>query len=134
MTNTSSRWWGIMAALFVICSFAKISQAETTDEMLSNCRGVATAKVSGNRVMIPATRESAVCWGAFATLQQITHITLEGEAKPIFLVCPPKDAKRHQQIAIFVRYAENHTERFHEDFVSVALDALRDAFPCPNNP
>jgi len=33
-------------------------------------------------------------------------------------------------IAVFVRFAEDHPERRHGDFVDVALASLKDAFPC----
>jgi len=47
--------------------------------------------------------------------------------------CVPRDSTRTQLIAIFVRFAQKHPERYQEDFVFVTLSALKSAFPCNVN-
>ncbi len=54
-------------------------------------------------------------------------------ARPFpYRVCSKdKDVTVTQMIAIFVDYTKRHPERYSEDFIDVALDAMRSAFPCP---
>lgn len=106
--------------------------AETTEVLLSDCRPVTQAKVTASgEVVMNADFESGFCWGAFATIDQML-MTINSKTKnPIFNVCLPKNHTRYQMIAIFVRYAEKHPDRYNEDSPWVAFDAAKEAFPCP---
>jgi Rap1a immunity proteins len=107
-----------------------LSKAETVEEMLSACRQTAEARVAEGKVFVEDTRESGLCWGAFAVIQRLINLVYVGDENPILGVCAPAESKRTQLIAIFVLYAKNHPERYAEDFTDVALVALREAFPC----
>lgn len=106
------------------------SQAQSTQEMLSFCRAVSASKTTSEGVALPRDFESGVCWGAFAAIQAVIVRARPGE-QPFLLVCAPPKSTRLQLIAVFVRYSEDHPNRLHEDFMDVALDSLRQAFPCP---
>ena len=125
--------WEIMRWI-ALCSFLSLAGhlvlAETTEEMLSSCRQVAEAKVSGDAVMLTQDFESGVCWGAVASLQELSRWVAPQQKKPVLHVCAPKQSTRSQLILIFVEYAKHNPKLLHEDFVTVALAALRDAFPC----
>ncbi|WP_156438202.1 Rap1a/Tai family immunity protein [Bradyrhizobium valentinum] len=48
-------------------------------------------------------------------------------------ICPPSKGNKVSlgQIArVVVRYIDNHPARMHEDFKRLALEAIRDAWPC----
>jgi len=81
-------------------------------------------------VEMNADFESGFCWGAFATIDQMLMAIDAATRRPIFGVCLPKEHTRYQMIAIFVRYAEKHPERYNDDSPWVAFDAAREAFPC----
>ena len=121
----------ISIAVF-LCFGCLTLHAETTEKLLSDCRPVTQAKVmSDGSVMMNADFESGFCWGAFVIIDQML-MTVDGATnRPLFGVCIPKDHTRYQMIAIFVRYAEKHPERYNEDIPWVAVDAAREAFPCP---
>jgi hypothetical protein len=120
-----------LCSAFLLFVAAPLSKAETVEEMLSACRSIAEAKVSGGEVFYVPTHENGLCWGAFAVIQRLINLVYPVYSdNPIFGVCAPEHSKRTQLIAIFVLYAKNHPERYSEDFADVALIALREAFPC----
>lgn len=108
----------------------KSCKAETTEEMLSACRPITVAKVSGGTIDFEETFETGICWGAFAAIQRLSA-TVDHNEKPLLFSCPPEDSTQTQIITIFVRYAEKHPEKYHQDFVFSAIAALKEAFPCP---
>lgn len=123
-----------LAFLFVIGVFFAGSpklHAETREVLLSNCRATTHDKVGADgSVFMDPNFENGFCWGAFATIDQMLMLVDSKTQLPMFRVCIPKDHTRYQMIAIFVRYAEKHPERYNEDSPWVAFDAAREAFPC----
>lgn len=45
--------------------------------------------------------------------------------------CPPSAATKGQVAKVVVAYLDQHPARLHEQFVDLALEALRHAWPCP---
>jgi len=107
-----------------------VALAESAEEMLSACRKLADAPVSGDQVRLPSDFDSGLCWGAFASIQSAIKLQYTDDTAPILRVCAPPSSRRTQLLAIFAQYARNHPERLHEDFFKVAWFALRDAFSC----
>jgi len=100
--------------------------------MLSACKKLAddTRVLDDGKILMPTDFESGKCWGAFATYQSMISLTtLDGKTR-VLGVCAPANSTRTQIIAIFVEYARRNPRRLNEDFILVALDALRDAFLC----
>jgi hypothetical protein len=102
---------------------------ESAEEFLAGCRTIAEARVSGEQVVIPPTSDAAQCWGAFVVLQDNSRL-VDSSGGRIFGACVPQEAKRTELIAVFVRYVQQHPESRHDDFVIVALNALRKTYPC----
>jgi hypothetical protein len=101
--------------------------------MLSSCKVLAgdVRLLGDNKIWMPTDFESGKCWGAFATLQAAI-VRIVGESKtPVFGVCSPENSTRTQLISIFVEYAKKNPRFLNEDFFTVAIRALREAFPCP---
>ena len=102
--------------------------------MLSACRSISGAKVlekgpEGYRVSLPSGFESGKCWGAFLVIQKLARkgdISLNRR----YNVCAPADSHLVQLVAVFVNYAEQNPQRWHEDFFEVTLDSLQALFPC----
>jgi len=116
----------LMGLLFAAVPLAFSQSAE---EMVSNCKGIAEAKVSGDQVVVPSNLESGICWGAFASFDAAMHYVGENN-RPFFGVCEPSESTRSQMIKIFIAYAERHPDSYHKDFFLVALLAGRETFPC----
>ena len=120
-----------LCSAFLLFVAAPLSKAETVEEMLSACRPTAEARVAEGKVFVSDTRESGLCWGAFAVIQHLIGLVYPVyNDRPILGVCAPAESTRTQLIAVFVAYAKNHPERYSENFTDVALVALREAFPC----
>jgi len=115
-----------------------VVHAQSAEEMASNCKDFATARVSNDTVAVPSTNDSGICWGAFLSFQSAIgffgHEYLDGTysptLRPIFGVCAPKDSTTSQLIKVFISYTDRHPEQLHKDFFVVALFAGREAFPC----
>lgn len=116
--------------VLVVAPFCK---AETAEEMLSACRAMTELKISGDIVSMPRTFEAGLCWGAFAVIADDTR-WVGKSGQPTFRICAPENSTRTQIIAIFVEYAKRNPSKYSESFHDVALDALREAFPCRVQP
>lgn len=122
----------IFATLGAALLLANACLAQTAEEMVSSCKAISQAKVTGDEVEMPTDFDSGVCWGAFAMIQRMTRFTDHGQV--IFGICAPSDSTRTQLIQVFEQYAIRHPERYHEHFWDVALTSLREAFPCNSSP
>lgn len=123
----------ITFAVMCASAFLGISKAhaQKTEEMLSNCRPITQAKISGDSIALPRDFGSGQCWGAFSVVGfEMTTLNTQTN-KPLFFVCLPKDWTRPQLIAVFVKYAEDHPALYSEDFMFTVMKAEQDAFACP---
>ena len=112
-------------ALFV----PQVVSASAAQELLSGCRPIANADVSGESIRFQRTYQTGVCWGTFGTIQKvIVHADETGQ--PIYRVCAPPSSTLSQLVAIFVSYAEKNPQRLHEEGFDIALASLQLAFPC----
>src|SRR5437764_934354 len=120
-----------LAMLALVPLIASTALAESAEEMLSSCKKITNdAKISNDRVFMPADFQSGTCWGAFITLQAvIVRTTGEGNTR-VFGICSPADSTRTQLILVFVEYARRNPRLLNEEFFSIALQALQEAFPC----
>ena len=59
----------------------------------------------------------------------ITYVS-PGTSDPIFEACASGKATRSELVAVFVAYVEQHPQRRHDEFIKVALDAFKEAYPC----
>lgn len=66
--------------------------------------------------------------GPFAVIQEETRWTMA--SGPEFGVCNSPSTTRTQLIAVFVAYVDKNPQIRNHNFVEVAFDALREAFPC----
>jgi len=105
--------------------------ADTAQEMLSACKPIARANISGGKGKVtgPDTFNAGKCWGAFTVIQNAIE-RVDDSMLLIYNICPPADSTRTKLISMFVDYAEKNPQRLQEDFFDVFVDALRKAFPC----
>src|SRR5262249_17920343 len=106
------------------------AHAESTEEMVSACRGIAEEPTQGfaqgpqgnvRVIKRPQDYQSALCWGAFASIQNVVNLTWPDEKKPLLDVCVPPGITRTQLIKEFLRYANEHPEGTHEEFMPAVL-------------
>lgn len=115
---------------------AAAADAYTASEMRESCRQVVLADAGetfeGGRqtIMIPPTFDAGVCWGGFAAFQDLIMLVIEGEDHPVLWVCVPQPTTRKQLVEMFYIFATSHPERGSDGWSVVALEALREAFPC----
>jgi Rap1a immunity proteins len=122
--------WRFLAfpILLVLSLMPRSASAETAEEMLAGCRLIANAAVSGQNVALPNDSEAHICWGAFVVVQEQTRwVTSSGSQ---FGACNSPTTTRTQLIAVFVAFVDRNPKRRNDNFVDVAFDALREAFPC----
>jgi hypothetical protein len=119
----------LLGILLISCSSSAF--AETAQEMLSACRPIAKANLSGSKGKAtgPDTFNAGKCWGAFTVIQNAIE-RVDDRMLLIYNLCPPAESSKTQLIAMFVDYAEKNPQRLQEEFFDVFLDALRKAFPC----
>jgi hypothetical protein len=119
-------FWGI---LFI--SYSSSAFADTAQEMLSACKPIARANISGDKGKVtgPDTFTAGKCWGAFTVIQNAIE-RVDDSMLLIYNICPPAESTRTQLISMFVDYAEKNPQRLQEDFFDVFIEALRKAFPC----
>ena len=63
-----------MRAAFIIAStlvLARPAYAESAEVMLSACRPIAKAEITGDKVKLPQDFSTGMCWGAFGVLQEV---------------------------------------------------------------
>lgn len=120
----------LLAIYFCATPFAR---AQSAEEMVSDCKGVAEARIVENGVALPQNFRSGVCWGSFGTL--LTAITVVPKSfpkdPPLLGVCAPEEITQSQVVKIFMSYTTRHPEELNKDYFFVALAALREVFPCP---
>jgi len=119
----------VALAVIVIC-WGSVASAQTAEEMVSACGQVSGAKITNGTVMLPRDFDTGFCWGAFASFQQLGNLVILPATEPLLGFCAPKSSTRTQLIAIFMDYARRNPKRLNENFETVALGALRQAFPC----
>ena len=120
-----------LAALLLFCVPGAVF-AETAERMLSACKAVSEAKMlDGDRIAIPQNIDSGMCWGAFSVISSVMDVASDPPNSRLFFgVCLTKGVSRSQEVRIFVDYATRNPQRLNEDFLFVARDALKAAFPC----
>lgn len=112
-------------ALFV----PQLSSASSAQELLSGCRSIANADVSGEGIRFQRTYQTGVCWGTFGAIQKVI-VHIDETKRPIYGVCAPPSSTLSQLVAIFVSYAEKNPQRLHEEGFDIAVESLQVAFPC----
>lgn len=118
-----------MLAATIATAAAEVS-AETAQEMMGNCKPIAEARVEADTISYVQDHDSGMCWGAFGVIQDMLIWRAERGTGRLLRVCAPADGRRGQLIGVFVEYARRNPARWHEPFGRMAVDALREAFPC----
>jgi hypothetical protein len=115
----------LCAALALAIMTAPTSAQENTNSanfMLSYCKSFLAQDVS--RLDREKSFYVGLCVGS------ITAITFVGRS---LRFCFPEGATHGQMVRVVVAYIEGRPARMHEDFRDLAVEALREAWPCSRN-
>lgn len=112
----------------------------SAEEMVSDCKAIASAPVNGDEITLPQDFKTGVCWGAFLSFQQsiryVSNVNVDGSKSKFYRrllgVCAPENASPSQHIKVFLAYAARHPEELNKTFFQVVLKANKEAFPCGN--
>lgn len=116
-----------------VCVCAALACAETTEKLLAACKQIAATKTNERIAVMPQDFDSGLCWGSFSVLEQMLKPAEAAKSRPqqaTAAICAPENEPRARLIAAFAAFAKSHPERSQEDFLPVAQDALKAAFPC----
>lgn|SRR5665213_260850 len=90
---------------------------------------------SGN-FLLPRCRDGLIpsnntflAGACFGTIEAI--IKFERLFPPGVKACPPTGITRVQAVQAVIKYLDNHPADLDKEFAGLAMDALRDAWPCP---
>jgi hypothetical protein len=109
------------------------AHAETALQVYSWFKDIAEhskALEYGNWFM-KSTFDNGYCWGAFATIQELSGFMEHDTKRHILAICLPDGSGRMQIIKVFTRYVDEHPELSHQEFSIVALNSLVKAYRCP---
>lgn len=114
--------------IFTVAVLPLLSQS--TSEMLSSCKAVSEATIKEGSIQFTENFDTGTCWGAFGALHIVSGLYGTRRRPLLPMGCAPESSTRSQFIAIFVEYSRKNPQRLHENFAIVAIDALRESFPC----
>jgi hypothetical protein len=107
-------------------------------EMRHSCRGIEAATLHGDDVYMDTAKypNAFICWGAFSTLHQASLYFYEPN-RPTFLpdVCPMRDNHGQKAVVlvkVFTHYVDEHPQDAGKNFIEVAWESFKTAWPCPN--
>lgn len=125
--------WALAFFIFFV-SNSKVVQANTALDMQGSCEALIndTRVIGGGQIIIDRFSGGEKCFGAFLVIQRVSSLVHEEEGgyRSMFNVCPPEESTLMQLVRIHVNYVNDNPRRLHDDFFFVALDGIREAFPC----
>jgi hypothetical protein len=119
---------GIALALVLDVSALAQDDKFTAKYLLPYCRDAITNKaptVPSDAVM------QGMCVGMIDALDFLMS-QLPAEDKE-YRSCPPSDATLKQTVQVVMKYIDERPERMNESFKKLAIEAIREAWPCGTN-
>jgi hypothetical protein len=110
----------MLAALVTTNAAAADKTDHSANYFLPSCRDF----VNGNFVRNPLLQGQ--CIGMIEALAAFANNQPFESSRS----CPPEDATIGQLTRVIVRWIDEHPQRWHEDFLALALFALHEAWPC----
>src|ERR1700753_2318309 len=116
------RW--MIAALFILTA----GPAGELDDSAIQKRLSAAFILDGCKEKTSTLRyEQGLCWGQ---IEMIYLLGFADDLAPKVKFCPPDGVTIAQTKTVITKYIEDRPQRLHEPFVSLAIDAVRAAWPC----
>jgi len=115
------KWPTLWIALALLAPSDALAQSSSAAANLRGCRAVGGT----DRMTAEQALEAAYCGGALFALSQAASY-MERPAR----FCAPQGAHIDQVARVVVSFFESVPERQNENFVGLALEGLRSAWPC----
>ena len=119
---------GIALGLIATSALAQQDEKFTAKYLLPYCRDAMNNKaptMSSDAVM------PGMCVGMVDALDLImSELPVEDKE---YRSCPPSDATLKQTVQVVIRDIDARPERMNESFKKLAIEAIRDAWPCGTN-
>jgi hypothetical protein len=137
---------GITISLLLLCSSATVSSqdssAQTSREFPSTsgnaflriCPVVDKDRMTHEDVVNAVECVSYIEGFVSGVQQEVAFAHVVGKIKPPTLFCHTEVAENGQLVRVVLKYIRNHPEEAHKDTAFLAAEALREAFPCGNEP
>ncbi len=94
----------------------------SADYIMRGCRTAVLPITFSNTVESKEdASRTALCFGIINALSYVGHD---------FGACLPVDTTSRQAVSVVVQYIDGHPEKIHENFNSLAVEAMREAWPC----
>jgi hypothetical protein len=119
---------GIAMGLVVGTSALAQEDKSSANYMLPYCRAAANNQP-------PALTSDAIMQGMCVGIVDAIDFVLS-EFPPDekeFSSCPPTDVTLKQALEAVIKYIDARPERMHENFKTLAIEAIHDAWPCGTN-
>jgi Rap1a immunity proteins len=111
---------GVMAAALLI---ANAGAGDSANSMVPACRyWLVEIK---DELRPSEIWDRGTCWGVIMTLGHVGELL-----RPDRRWCSPNDVSYEQMIRVVLAYIERRPQRMHEDFLVLAIEAMRQAWPC----
>jgi hypothetical protein len=106
-----------IAILLALTIPASAQDTTTANQMVPGCKGLLDDRTTSGVSVYQQGR----CGGYVASL-------VDGGGEQDF--CSPKGVSIGEAVAVVIKYIEARPERMHEPFGNLALEALKEAWPC----
>ena len=105
---------------------AEAQQADTNSAnyLLPACKNFLAS--GDSRPTYTSAFYQGVCVGAVDTL----HLLIRTLPETHFKACPPTQVTTGQELRVIIAYIEARPQRMHENFRILAIEAMREAWPC----
>jgi hypothetical protein len=114
-------WYSIVFAVMAAMATPAAAQEDTGNYMLPYCQALVQGK-PGDVGM------AGVCAGTISALVYVGH-ALPGAVR----FCPPRNTPNGQHQRVVLAYLERNPPSLHLNFKELALNAMREAWPCPRS-
>jgi hypothetical protein len=117
---------GLLAAALLAQNADAQSDRTSANYLLPACHEwIALSEGRAGSVNPSAALNRGYCSGIVYGLTYVSELL-----PPHLRSCPPKGSTRGQTLRVVVAYIERRPERMHEDFGSLAIEAMHEAWPC----
>jgi hypothetical protein len=117
-------------AISLIVGTSALAQQDnkfTAKYLLPYCRDAITNKA-------PTMSSDAVMQGmCVGIVDALDFLMSELPADKEYRSCPPSDATLKQTVQVVLKYIDERPERMNESFKKLAIEAIREAWPCGTN-
>ena len=119
---------GLIAALVFVATISKC-RALSANDLLSSCEVLVRdgQQTVDGKIRFPTTGQQ--CWFYMEAVQNMT--TLADDGVVLLVVCSPPKSTLLQMVRGFTEYARQNPADLHLNASTIAVRALREAFPCP---